>query len=291
MAATNEELTTTNEELSETHEALQHAIKATQESEEKLKIAIETGNMGAWSINTATLKPTLSAFVRNMLGIPPEVDVTMDMIMMAIKPEYHQMLMKTLKDAVENGRPSDSEYAIVNLQSGQEKWVKATATALLDNEGNTVEYTGIFMDITERKRDELRKNDFIGMVSHELKTPLTSLNAYLQMLYGKAKKAEENFTSNALEQSVKQVKRMTTMINGFLNVSRLESGKINIDKQRFDMAELIKESEAETNSMYSSHQIIFAPVEETIIVADRDKIGQVVSNLISNSVKYSQTGK
>lgn len=290
LAALNKELTAINEELIGTQDALSKALKAVQESEEKLKIAIETGRMGTWSIDTVTLKPTLSEFVKNMLGIPLEVEVTMEMIMTAIKPEYHEMLMETLQNAVKNGQPSDTEYAIINLQTGEEKWVKATATVLLDNEGNPVEYTGIFMDITERKLDELRKNDFIGMVSHELKTPLTSLNAYLQMLQSKAKKAEDAFTSGALDQSVKQVKRMTIMINGFLNVSRLESGKINIDKQRFNMADLIKESEEETIPMYSSHQIVFAPVEETIVVADRDKIGQVVSNFISNAIKYSKPG-
>ena len=266
------------------------SLKALQESEEKLNIAIETGKMGTWSIETSTLKPTLSDFVRNMLGIALDTEVTMDMIMAAINPEYHEMLLQTLKNAVENGKSSDTEYEITNLQSGEGKWVKATATVLHDNEGKPVEYTGIFMDITERKVDELRKNDFIGMVSHELKTPLTSLNAYLQLLQRKATKAEDTFTLNALDQSVKQVRRMTTMINGFLNVSRLESGKINIDKQRFNMAELVRESEAEIIPMYSFHHIIFAPVEEIFVMADRDKIGQVINNFISNAVKYSKPG-
>jgi K+-sensing histidine kinase KdpD len=63
------------------------------------------------------------------------------------------------------------------------------------------------------------------------------------MLQGKSVKTGDVFMVNAMEQSVKQVKKMAAMINGFLNVSRLESGKINIDKQRFDMAELVKESE------------------------------------------------
>jgi len=80
------------------------------------------------------------------------------------------------------------------------------------------------------------------------------------------------------------------MINGFLNVSRLESGKLSINKQRFDMAELVKESEAEALPLYASHHVVFAPVEETFVEADRDKIGQVVNNLISNAVKYSKAG-
>jgi two-component system sensor histidine kinase VicK len=144
--------------------------------------------------------------------------------------------------------------------------------------------------MTELKKDEQRKSDFIAMVSHELKTPLTSLNAYIQMLEARAKKSEDSFSINALGQARKQALKMTTMINGFLNVARLESGRISINKQRFDMAELVKESEAEIVPMYASHKIIFAPVVETFVNADPDKIGQVVSNLISNAVKYSKAG-
>jgi two-component system sensor histidine kinase VicK len=131
-----------------------------------------------------------------------------------------------------------------------------------------------FEPFPEQKNDEIRKNNFIGMVSHELKTPLTSLNGYFQMLQMRAKKVEDAFTSGALDQSVKQVKRMTTMINGFLNVSRLESGKIHIEKKRFDMADLIIEMAEETKTLYSSHQFIFHPVEPTLVDADHDKLGR-----------------
>ncbi|WP_462267182.1 hypothetical protein [Mucilaginibacter sp.] len=80
---------------------------------------------------------------------------------------------------------------------------------------------------------------------------------------------------------------MTARINGLLNVSRLESGKIQIDRSCFDMAELVKEAEGDAIASISGHQVVFAPVAETRVNADRDKIGQVISNLISNAVKYS----
>jgi PAS domain S-box-containing protein len=168
--------------------------------------------------------------------------------------------------------------------------VSLTISPINDSRGNIIGVSNIARDISERKHDEVRKNDFIGMVSHELKTPLTSLNAYLQMLQQKTQKAGDNFTLNALEQSVKQVRKMTTMINGFLNVTRLESGKIQIDKQQFDMAGLVRESEAETVLMNSTHKFVFHPVEPTPVFADKDKIGHVITNLISNAVKYSKPG-
>ncbi|MDP9048439.1 MAG: HAMP domain-containing histidine kinase, partial [Bacteroidota bacterium] len=101
---------------------------------------------------------------------------------------------------------------------------------------------------------------------------------------------QDSFSIKALNNSVKQTKKMTAMINGFLNVSRLEAGKMYVDKQRFDMAILMKETEAETLAMTTSHKFIFEPVKETFVLADREKISHVISNFLSNAVKYSKPG-
>ena len=140
------------------------------------------------------------------------------------------------------------------------------------------------------KQNDQRKNDFIGMVSHELKTPLTSLSGYIQMLQVKADKHQDVFFSAAIQKANKQVDKMTLMINSFLNISRLDSGKIQIDFELFDVAQLIKEVEDETDNIISSHNISFAHIESTFINADHDKIGHVITNLISNAVKYSSNG-
>jgi two-component system sensor histidine kinase VicK len=127
------------------------------------------------------------------------------------------------------------------------------------------------------------------MVSHELKTPLTSMKGYIQLLLTRINN-QDSFNRMALEKTNIQVTKMTGMINGFLNVSRLESGKINIDYQIFDLALLIKEAEEETSATITSHKVIFEPLETTFVNADRDKIGQVIQNLISNAVKYAPSG-
>jgi signal transduction histidine kinase len=80
------------------------------------------------------------------------------------------------------------------------------------------------------------------------------------------------------------------MINGFLNVSRLESGKMQIDLERFDLSQLVREIEEETTAAVSSHPITFGPVPQIFVNADKEKIGQVFTNLLNNAVKYSQAG-
>lgn len=169
--------------------------------------------------------------------------------------------------------------------------VSITVSPVKNNEGLIIGLSKIARDITEKKLDEARKNDFIGMVSHELKTPLTTLTALIQVLNSKFKNSEDAFVAGALDKASMQVKKMSTMINGFLNISRLESGKIMIDKHKFDLEKLIEEVIKETELTVSSHVIRFEPCRPVIINADHDKIGSVINNLISNAVKYSPKGK
>jgi len=290
MAAANEELATTNEELAKTHDDLIKYTNKLSDSEEKLRQAIETGRMGTWSINPKTLEVTMSSFVKELLGLPLDKPAEIDMIMKAVNPDYHDILTSALENALKNHSPSDTEYPINHLITGEEKWVRATGRVFIDQHGNATEYSGLFIDITEQKLDELRKNDFIGMVSHELKTPLTAINGFVQVLQRKAKKDEDNYAIIALNKAHSQIRKMTTMINGFLNVSRLESGKLLIEKTNFSLDELLKETIEETYVSQSSHQIILNPTCEININADRNKIGNVISNLISNGLKYSGNG-
>ncbi len=169
--------------------------------------------------------------------------------------------------------------------------VSLTISPIKDKQGNIIGLSKIARDITERKLDEARKNDFIGMVSHELKTPLTSLTAIIQVANAKLKQSNDAFLTGALERANMQVKRMTAMINGFLNISRLEAGKIDIKKEPFDLYRLLQEIVDETRLILNTHTISLVESGPVEINADRDKISSVISNLISNAVKYSPNGK
>lgn len=166
-----------------------------------------------------------------------------------------------------------------------------TISPVRDAEGNITGVSKIARDISEKKQDEVRKNDFIGMVSHELKTPLTSLTALIQLLNQKLQSNGDPFVPSALEKANRQIKKMTGMINGFLNIARLESGKIHIEKQYFNLDELIAETIDEARLTVSGHVFNFEPCEPLPVFADRDKIGSVLSNLLSNAIKYSPKGK
>lgn len=137
---------------------------------------------------------------------------------------------------------------------------------------------------------ERQKDAFIGMASHELKTPLTSLNAILQMANLKLKDSADPFLAGAMGKANAQVKRMTAMINGFLDVSRFESGKMLVEKKRFNLDGLLKEMIEEVQLTTRTHIFQVGVCHEAGVSADRDKIASVITNLLSNAVKYSPAG-
>ncbi|MDB5149286.1 MAG: Histidine kinase [Mucilaginibacter sp.] len=262
------------------------ASEKIKNAEETLRMAIASGELATWRLDENLGKITASPRFNELFGFLPNEEVPYTAAVTQILPDYQKMVQDAVTSAFTSSAHFNVEYPITGFHDGKQRWIRSVGKFVADEKnGNYI--TGVMADITEQKTDEIRKNDFIGMVSHELKTPLTSLNGYLQLLQLRLKKAEDTFTIGALDHSVKQVKRMTTMINGFLNVSRLESGKIYIEKKRFDMADLIKEMAEETETLYSGYQFIFHPVEPTVVNADQDKIGQVINNFISNAVKYS----
>jgi two-component system sensor histidine kinase VicK len=168
--------------------------------------------------------------------------------------------------------------------------VSLTISPVKDAQGNIIGLSKIARDITEKKQEELRKNDFIAMVSHELKTPLTAVRSYIQVLLAKEKKEGDNFKINALTRAEVQTRKMTTMIKDFLSLSRLEEGKIQLHKEAFELHEVIEEIAGDAQFLTTNHTVRLQDCEDVVIYADKDKIGQVLMNLLSNAIKYSPKG-
>ncbi|WP_448699520.1 PAS domain S-box protein [Mucilaginibacter sp. AW1-3] len=168
--------------------------------------------------------------------------------------------------------------------------VSLTISPMRDSKDNIIGLSKIARDITEKKQEEIRKNDFIAMVSHELKTPLTSLRSYIQVLLLKSKGEEDPFRTNALTRADIQTKKMTAMIQDFLSLAKLEEGKIEINKTRFSLDALIEEIAGDAQYFTSLHTIKTSHCAGVMVNADQDKIGQVLMNLVSNAIKYSPKG-
>jgi len=206
-----------------------------------------------------------------------------------IHPDDRDRYVEIYLEAFKSKSPFTGEFRILD-KDGNYSWLLAKGSPRFNKNGEFAGYISSSVDISELKKDEIRKNDFIGMVSHELKTPLTAISGFVQVLHSRAKKNDDSYALTALNRTYNQVKKMTVMINGFLNVSRLESGKLLIEKSDFQLDELVRELVEESDLVQFSHKINLSVSQTIIVNADRDKIGSVVSNLLSNAVKYSPSG-
>lgn len=265
--------------------------KNLQSAYEQLRLSKEAAQLGFFDMDL--IKGTLEwdTRCRELFGISHDNAVSYDPdFINGLHYEDRERILAIINDVfnkpVSNG-VYDVEYRTVGAEDQKLRWVRAKGQAYFDDEDVPVRFIGSVIDITEQKQDEIRKNDFIGMVSHELKTPLTSLTAIIQVANLKLKNSHDPFLADAMDKATIQVKRMGNMINGFLNISRLESAKISIDKQGFDVGELIEEIVKETALTISSHKIKYQGCTDAFVKADRDKIGSVITNLVSNAIKYS----
>lgn len=293
LAATNEELQAANEEQSAVNDELAALNDALKISQDELELAIDAAGLATWDLNPETGKFAGNDLTKSWFGLQPEHEIDLFYATSAIIETDRDRVIRAINHALdyESGGGYHIDYTIINPLTNVPREVRAKGKALFNEAKQPIRMSGVLQDVTELKKDEQRKNDFIGIVSHELKTPLTSIKALLQVAALKLQKVDDIFLRGAVEKSNIQVKKMETMISGFLNVSRLESGKMQIDKREFNLQELLYDIIKETELTLTSHQIQFVPCGPIPIQADHDKISLVISNLLSNAVKYSPYGK
>ncbi len=262
-----------------------------QKAEQMLRFAIEASNIGTYIIDSKTRTLIASPRLKELFGFYPDEEMPYDAAIAQITEEFRSEVIDQVEATFKKEGDFLSEYKIKGFRDEKIRWVRAVGKVGKNGTEEGLYFAGAIIDITEQKQDDTRKNDFIGMVSHELKTPLTSLSVILQVLNTKLKNDEDKFIPAALDKAGAQVKKMIGMINGFLNVSRLESGKIQIDKRTFNLRDLVEEVVREIELTVSGHPIHFQLPEAINVDADYEKIGSVINNLVSNAVKYSAKGK
>ena len=255
-----------------------------------LRFSIEAANVGTWYFNIETQAFVPSRSMKRLFGYALNEEMNYQNILQQIGEEYRTKVIAAASGTLYKGANFSVEFPATGFHDQKVRWLRAIGKLDHNAEGKLSHFSGVVIEITEQKQDEIRKNDFIAMVSHELKTPLTSLKGYMQLLTSKAKKSADMFTINALERGNTQITKMTAMINGFLNVSRLESGKIYLEKAPFVLEEMMQDIIEEINITTHSHEVVMLPGDKCTLNADADKIGQVVNNFLTNAVKYSPAG-
>jgi signal transduction histidine kinase len=132
-----------------------------------------------------------------------------------------------------------------------------------------------------------KKDEFISIVSHELKTPVTSLKAYTQILQSESLAAGNSKKEGMFSRMDAQVNKLTNLINDLVDISKVQDGQLIYSMRNFKLNDLVSEIVDEIQRTTKTHQITIQQNPLLKVYADRERIGQVLSNLLNNSIKYS----
>ena len=135
------------------------------------------------------------------------------------------------------------------------------------------------------------RDNFISIASHELKTPVTSLKVYTEVLLKQSTKKEETKTTDYLSKMNRQIDKLTLLIHDLLDVTRLQAGHLTYRIEEFDIAKLVHEIVENTEQLANNHQIIIKGKVKKNVWGDRERINQVLTNLLTNAIKYSPGAK
>ena len=195
-----------------------------------------------------------------------------------------------------------SEYQVL-LPDGSKKNLRGIGKMILSPEGNICKMVGTVQDVTENIRQieelkklsesDVQKNNFIAMASHELKTPITSIKGYVQLLLNAFDKEKEEkplpplLVRSSLISVDKQITRLTRLISELLDLSKIETGTLELKKEKFSLNELAIETIEDILYTNTKHEINLFHDFHAYVFADKDRVGQVMINFLTNAIKYS----
>ncbi len=204
-----------------------------------------------------------------------------------IQPGFEVFVAKTRE-----GRPDENEWSYIR-KDGSTFPILLSVTALFDEAGAINGYLGIGYDITERKRMELMKREFISTVSHELRTPLTSIRGALGLVAGGATGVLPDKAKELVNIANSNCDRLVRLINDILDMEKIESGKMVFDMQLHDLPGILTEAVTTNQAYANQHQatiVLDGQLPPLRVIADRDRLIQVLTNLLSNAAKFTPSG-
>ena len=178
----------------------------------------------------------------------------------------------------------------LNHADGTTHWCMLTGQPQYDARNNFAGYIGSCVDITDQKLLQQQKDDFIGIASHELKTPVTSIKAYAQVLERMLLRKGDVKEAEMIGRMDAQVNRLTSLIGDLLDVTKINSGKLQFNDSAFEFVPMVQELVEDIQRTTEKHTLVDHHAQIGMVYGDKERIGQVISNLITNAVKYSPQG-
>lgn len=280
-----------------TEKRLAHSEEALREHQEKLGRIFESAND---EIVVSDLNGVINDINKKGLEIgrfQSKNDLIGRRFLECIAPNDLERASCEMQQLLWEGKHGPSEFTLLRADGSQYP-AEVTSSVIRDATGNPVGFINIVRDITERKQTEEKllqldrmKTEFISNVSHELRTPLQSIMGFAKLML-EDKVPDREIQREFLTTTVRQSEHLTDLINDLLDMSRLESGRFQIQKQRLSIRNVIREAIQSfciisNNKGIAINEVITATLPE--IEVDGKRVKQVITNLLSNAIKFSDS--
>jgi PAS domain S-box-containing protein len=206
----------------------------------------------------------------------------------AAHPDDTAPWLEGWRRAVESGSPYEGELRLKRQSDGEYRWHVSRAKPERDSNGDIVAWLGTLTDFEDLKQAIRARDEFLSIASHELRTPLTALKLRLQaLLYAKGL---EDKLEKKLESAARQTQRLERLIDNLLDISRITTGHLELEPEELELAELTHEvvERLRDEAMATGSVIQFEATSRASGKWDRLRIEQVVTNLLSNALKYGE---
>ncbi len=207
-----------------------------------------------------------------------------------VHPDDIDKTVETFFKSLETGKTFEIENRYKRAD-GYYRWHLNRANPLKSDTGEILFWVGTATDIEDQKRAMEKKDEFIGIASHELKTPLTSLKGYLQLIGNYKKEALPGTVKQFVSKADEAIMKLQNLVNDLLDVSKIQKGKLQFSKSTLNIANVVRSCVENANHIYHEYNITSTTQEDLFVTGNFERLEQVLMNFINNSVKYSPVNR
>ncbi len=186
-----------------------------------------------------------------------------------------------------DGREFPISLSISSVKVNEEWFFIAFISDISERKSNEQILLQKERELEKTKADDNRNKEFLTIASHELKTPLTSIKAYIQLALRGIDNQPLEHTTNFLKKAEHFSDKLAKLILNLLDVSKIQAGKLTIEKQPVEIKSFLRDIVSASQLLYPTHKIFFTASTDATLEIDQSRIEQVIVNLINNAVKYS----
>ena len=260
-----------------------------KDAEERLRLAAEATGMATFDMDMQNFTVIHSPRLLQIFGYENEEvqnrTLPRSQFFNRIHPDDIAAVESALLRAYQTGSYNYEARLILPDQSI--RWIKLEGKIFYSRSNKPMRMIGMVEDITRRKQLEKHKDDFLGIVSHELKTPVTTLKVYTQLLQEQFEANTDAASTTMLRRMNSQINKLSLLIKDLLDTARMDTGTMQVSFQLFDLNTVLNEVIAEFSLTGSTHRIIKKNDQSFPVMGDPARTSQVIFNIISNAIKYS----